>query len=105
MARKVGALERGARNVVGVAESDKSPGLARISGAVDPCARGGVARHQRFAGSKSWVKHIVGGWQVGSVAEAKEAVDAGCDLIIAQGLEAGGHLRGAVGCYRCWPMC
>jgi nitronate monooxygenase len=37
------------------------------------------------------------GWQVGSVAEAKQAVDAGCDLIIAQGLEAGGHVRGAVG--------
>jgi NAD(P)H-dependent flavin oxidoreductase YrpB (nitropropane dioxygenase family) len=26
-----------------------------------------------------------------------QAVDAGCDLIIAQGLEAGGHVRGAVG--------
>jgi nitronate monooxygenase len=37
------------------------------------------------------------GWQVGSVAEARQAVDAGCDLIIAQGLEAGGHVRGAVG--------
>lgn len=33
-------------------------------------------------------------WQVGSVAEAKEAVDAGCDLIVAQGIEAGGHVRG-----------
>lgn len=37
------------------------------------------------------------GWQIGSVAEARQAVDAGCDLIIAQGLEAGGHVRGAVG--------
>jgi nitronate monooxygenase len=37
------------------------------------------------------------GWQVGSVAEAMQAVDAGCDLIIAQGVEAGGHVRGAVG--------
>jgi len=36
------------------------------------------------------------GWQVGSVAEASQAVDAGCDLIIAQGLEAGGHVRGTV---------
>jgi nitronate monooxygenase len=34
------------------------------------------------------------GWQVGSVAEAMQAVDAGCDLIIAQGVEAGGHVRG-----------
>ena len=37
------------------------------------------------------------GWQVGSVAEAMQAVDAGCDLIIAQGVEAGGHVRGALG--------
>jgi hypothetical protein len=36
------------------------------------------------------------GWQVGSVAEARQAVDAGCDLIIAQGMEAGGHVRDAV---------
>jgi nitronate monooxygenase len=36
-------------------------------------------------------------WQVGSLAEAKAAVDAGCDAIIAQGTEAGGHVRGQVG--------
>jgi NAD(P)H-dependent flavin oxidoreductase YrpB (nitropropane dioxygenase family) len=35
-------------------------------------------------------------WQTGSVAEAKTAVDAGCDFIIAQGAEAGGHVRGQV---------
>jgi Nitronate monooxygenase len=33
-------------------------------------------------------------WQVGSVAEAQAARDAGCDIVIAQGLEAGGHVRG-----------
>lgn len=33
-------------------------------------------------------------WQVGSVEEARQAVDAGCDLVIAQGVEAGGHVRG-----------
>jgi nitronate monooxygenase len=33
-------------------------------------------------------------WQVGSVDEAKAAVDAGCDLVVAQGIEAGGHVRG-----------
>jgi NAD(P)H-dependent flavin oxidoreductase YrpB (nitropropane dioxygenase family) len=33
-------------------------------------------------------------WQVGSVDEARQAADAGCDLIIAQGVEAGGHVRG-----------
>ena len=35
-------------------------------------------------------------WQVGSVSEARAAADAGCDLIIAQGSEAGGHVRGVV---------
>ena len=36
-------------------------------------------------------------WQVGSVTEAQQAVDAGCDLVVAQGSEAGGHVRGTVG--------
>lgn len=34
--------------------------------------------------------------QVGSVAEARAAADAGVDIIIAQGVEAGGHVRGNV---------
>jgi nitronate monooxygenase len=33
-------------------------------------------------------------WQVGSVDEARTAVDAGCDLVVVQGHEAGGHVRG-----------
>jgi len=33
-------------------------------------------------------------WQVGSVREAISAERAGCDFISAQGIEAGGHLRG-----------
>ena len=33
-------------------------------------------------------------WQVGSVDEARAAADAGCDLVVAQGVEAGGHVRG-----------
>ena len=33
-------------------------------------------------------------WQVGSVDSARAAVDAGCDVVIAQGVEAGGHVRG-----------
>ena len=33
-------------------------------------------------------------WQVGSVDEAARAVDAGCDLLVVQGREAGGHVRG-----------
>ena len=34
---------------------------------------------------------------VGSVDDAKRAADAGFDLIVAQGLEAGGHVRGSLG--------
>ncbi len=33
-------------------------------------------------------------WQVGSVREAISAEQVGCDFIIAQGIEAGGHIRG-----------
>ena len=33
-------------------------------------------------------------WQVGSVEEGQAAEAAGCDLIVAQGVEAGGHVRG-----------
>jgi NAD(P)H-dependent flavin oxidoreductase YrpB (nitropropane dioxygenase family) len=36
-------------------------------------------------------------WQVGTRDEAVAAADAGCDLIIAQGIEAGGHVRGTIG--------
>ncbi|MDX6698785.1 MAG: nitronate monooxygenase [Solirubrobacteraceae bacterium] len=37
----------------------------------------------------------IAGWQTGSVAEAQAAAAAGCDYVIAQGIEAGGHVRGA----------
>jgi NAD(P)H-dependent flavin oxidoreductase YrpB (nitropropane dioxygenase family) len=40
--------------------------------------------------------NVIGGWQVGSVDEAKAAVDAGCRYVVAQGMEAGGHVRGHV---------
>jgi nitronate monooxygenase len=36
------------------------------------------------------------GWQVGSVEEALAAEECGCDYIVAQGVEAGGHLCGLV---------
>ena len=35
-------------------------------------------------------------WQVGSRDEARAAVDAGCDIVVVQGREAGGHVRGTV---------
>ena len=34
------------------------------------------------------------GWQVGAADEARAAEEAGCDYIVAQGIEAGGHVRG-----------
>jgi NAD(P)H-dependent flavin oxidoreductase YrpB (nitropropane dioxygenase family) len=34
------------------------------------------------------------GWQVGSLVEARTAYDVGCDVIVVQGREAGGHVRG-----------
>jgi nitronate monooxygenase len=36
-------------------------------------------------------------WQVGSAPEARAAAEAGCDLVVAQGVEAGGHVRGRLG--------
>ena len=36
-------------------------------------------------------------WQVGSTAEARAAVEAGCDFVVAQGTEVGGHMRGRLG--------
>jgi nitronate monooxygenase len=36
------------------------------------------------------------GWQVGSADEARAAVGAGCDLVVVQGVEAGGHVRGTL---------
>jgi NAD(P)H-dependent flavin oxidoreductase YrpB (nitropropane dioxygenase family) len=36
-------------------------------------------------------------WQVGSPEEAVAAAAAGCDFLIAQGIEAGGHVRGRIG--------
>ncbi len=35
-------------------------------------------------------------WQIGSIDEARSAIDAGVDLIVAQGTEAGGHVRGVL---------
>lgn len=37
------------------------------------------------------------GWQVGSVAEARRAEAAGIDVVILQGIEAGGHVRATQG--------
>jgi nitronate monooxygenase len=36
-------------------------------------------------------------WQVGSREEAVAAAEVGCDLIVAQSIAAGGHVRGTIG--------
>ena len=41
--------------------------------------------------------------QIGSVEEAKAAADAGVDAVIAQGIEAGGHVRGTTSIWRLLP--
>ena len=41
--------------------------------------------------------------QVGSVEEAKAAADAGVDAVIAQGFEAGGHVRGTTSIWKLLP--
>jgi len=43
------------------------------------------------------IVHALVSWQVGSSDEARKAADVGCDVIVAQGMEAGGHVRGTVG--------
>ena len=41
------------------------------------------------------------GWQVGSVEQARAAVDAGCDVIVVRGLEGGGRMDGD---RSMWPL-
>ncbi len=67
-----------------------------------PIAARGARIVEFFYGEPSprWVEqaHALGAlvsWQVGSVDEAIAAERAGCDFVIAQGTEAGGHVRGA----------
>ena len=48
-----------------------------------------VARARRFGAA-------LVGWQVGTIDEALAAVDAGSDFVVAQGREAGGHVRGTL---------
>lgn len=41
-----------------------------------------------------WDHGAIVGWQTGSAAEARAAAEAGCDYVVVQGIEAGGHVRG-----------
>jgi NAD(P)H-dependent flavin oxidoreductase YrpB (nitropropane dioxygenase family) len=63
-----------------------SPGDAKAAAAADAIVTF-WGRPRRLAGG-IWIH------QCGSVAEAKAAASAGADAVIAQGVEAGGHVRG-----------
>ena len=67
------ALEAG-MGIISLFWGDPTPYVARVHGA------GAILMHA-----------------AGSVAEARRAVDAGVDVVVAQGWEAGGHVRGEVG--------
>jgi NAD(P)H-dependent flavin oxidoreductase YrpB (nitropropane dioxygenase family) len=80
---------------------DVEPALAHESVAV-AAARSKVVDFFYSDPDRSLVETVhsagaLAGWQVGSRQEAVAAVDAGCDFIIAQGIEAGGHVRGHIG--------
>jgi NAD(P)H-dependent flavin oxidoreductase YrpB (nitropropane dioxygenase family) len=81
---------------------------------VPPLDQGGPDEVELAAATAGYVEHFwaepdsavvarvheggaLAGWQVGSVEEARRAADAGCDLVVVQGVEAGGHVRGTIG--------
>ena len=76
-----------------------------LTEAVDPDAVSAAAERSRIVDFFwSWprpalveVAHGAGAlvtWQVGSLDEARAAVDAGADVVAVQGIDAGGHVRG-----------
>jgi nitronate monooxygenase len=74
-------------------------------GIVETVAEAGLAAVTFFWGDardhRESIKRLQSGeakviWQCGSVEEARWAMDAGVDAIMAQGFEAGGHVRGLV---------
>ncbi len=69
---------------------------------IDICLEEGVASISLFWGDPAPLVariHAAGSkilMQVGSAEEARQAADAGVDIIVAQGYEAGGHVRGEI---------
>jgi nitronate monooxygenase len=74
------------RSLILRAMSPKRPGTAASSSS-------STARRTPFWSVARTAGALVG-WQVGSAGEAAAAQAAGCDYVIAQGMEAGGHVRG-----------
>lgn len=65
------------------AAAERAPVIEFFYGDPDPGLVSAARRHGALAG-----------WQVGSRDEAASAVRCGCDFVVAQGTEAGGHVRG-----------
>lgn len=86
---------------VNLIPSATDPSLLRAE--IDACLQGGVHAVTLFWDLMPEVVEafrtagVLVACQVGSAAEAVAAQDAGADLLIAQGVEAGGHVRGLTG--------
>ena len=95
----VAALAKGATGPVGINFLIPFLDLAAVEAAARHCRvveffygdpQAGLVERVHAAGA-------LADWQVGSADEAKAAVQAGCDFVVAQGTEAGGHIRGTTG--------
>jgi NAD(P)H-dependent flavin oxidoreductase YrpB (nitropropane dioxygenase family) len=78
------------------ADMDAEPPLDQIA---EAASTSGIVEFFYGAPRPALVKVVhregaLAGWQVGSVAEARAAEECGCDYVVAQGIEAGGHVRG-----------
>ncbi len=111
----LGMLQRGpaetfAQRLEAIAKAEAGPFGVNF---VPPLGQGGAEEVELASATSRYVEHFyaepdadvvqrvheggaLAGWQVGSVEEARRAADAGCDLVVAQGVEAGGHVRGTV---------
>jgi NAD(P)H-dependent flavin oxidoreductase YrpB (nitropropane dioxygenase family) len=99
LAAMLDGIERPARGAIGV--NFLMPFVERAAVEV-AASRARVVEFFYGEPDPSLVELVHGGgalaaWQVGSVEEARAAVRAGCDFIVAQGTEAGGHVRGRTG--------
>ena len=68
---------------------DVASGRGRVVEAFWGWPDGGLVERIHAGGARA-------AWQVGSSDEAAAAIDAGCDLVVLQGVEAGGHVRSSV---------
>ncbi len=92
----------------GLRASTSAFGINFLAPVLDPEALDAAAEHaplvEVFFGApeRALVERIHAGgalasWQVCTASEARAAVDAGCDLVVVQGIEAGGRVWGSTG--------